>query len=93
MKSDIKPLPSEAILCGIRYTIQAHEGIVIFEQSHCMFGCHTRLCFERASEPGGLWYLQSSSTWNRVSINHIVEAYKILCDVFGGSFESKQPVP
>lgn len=87
----MKNLPTEAILCGIKYGISAHEGMVIFEESCPMYGCHTRLIFEKPKDCG--WYLSSSTTWNSINVNHIIAAHKILCEVFGDTFESKQPLP
>ena len=81
-------LPQEAILAGILYRITIHEGMVIFEQAIPMFGCHTRMCFEKPKECG--WYLSSSSTWDSVNVNHIIAAHKLLCDVYGDTFEDKK---
>lgn len=87
-------LPKFAVLCGIGYNVTIHEGMVIFEESHCMFGCHTRLAFQRVEEKdgSGMWRLTTSSTWDSIAVAHIVAAYDILKEVFGDSFECKQRV-
>ena len=84
-------LPKEAILCGILYRITAHEGVIIFEEAICFYGCHARMCFEKPKDCG--WYLSSSSTWDRLNVNHIKAAHKILCEVYGDTFENKKPLP
>jgi hypothetical protein len=84
-------LPTQAILCGILYNITIHEGLVIFEQAICMYGCHARMIFERPKDCG--WYLQSSSTWDRLYVEHILSAYELIKQVYGGTFDVKQEVP
>lgn len=87
-------LPKFTTLCGIGYNITVHEGMVIFEESHCMFGCHRRMSFHRVEEKdgSGMWHIETDSTWKSTPVSHIVAAYDMLKEVYGGSFECKQPL-
>lgn len=92
MDIGITELPKFVVLCGIGYNTSVHEGLVVFEQSHCMYDHHTRMVFERVIEPGGCWYLSYSSTYDSLMVSHIVAAYELLCDIYGKNFEEKKPL-
>jgi hypothetical protein len=80
---DIPKLPPTANLSGTMYRIRQHEGLIVFTQDICVFGAHCRLSFERKC---GCWYLSEiSDTWGRVMVSHILKAYELLCETFGGN--------
>lgn len=89
----ISELPAFTVLSGIGYNVSVHEGLVVFEESKCMFGHHQRLAFHRTDDKGGgCWYLQTDSTYGRTSVSHILRAYELVCEVYGKNFEEKKPL-
>lgn len=81
----IETLPDTTILCGIRYDVQAHEGLVVFR---CDWSART-VVFERDDHDpfADLWYAEING---RVPASHVDMAYRWIRAVFGGSHVRKR---
>jgi len=80
----IPRLPDEVILSGIGYTLQSHEGLVVFS---CNWAA-SRITFERDQHNPleDLWYVR---VFGNVPASHVMLAYRWVSALFGGSFERK----
>lgn len=80
-----KPLPEEVVLCAIGYRIQESEGLIVFTTNINVWGCYNRIAFEKKEM---CWYVSIKSTSdNSVMVEHILQAYKLVCEYKGGNFE------
>ncbi len=79
-----EPFPKFAILSGIEYVIQEHEGLLVFTESCPMDGARNRIYLEKTSM---IWYLtnvECSSVFNHLPVCHIEDAMTIATAYRGG---------
>ena len=81
----MKTLPEKVTLAAVPYRAREHEGAVVFTSEHGFHGCGTRIVFTRRC---GIWYVELFDTnGNAVSVCHVMRAYEVVCEIYGGSHE------
>jgi hypothetical protein len=76
--------PREVLLGGIAYHVEHKEDMVTFSASPGVYGCYTRMSFERRA---GCWYVSLIASAEAVMVSHITEAYRMVCEAFGGNHQ------
>lgn len=73
--SDIKNI------CGIGYRVQEREGLVVFAEEAPIWGCGTKIIFERHEKDGPL-YVSAFSPFGTIRASHVLEAHKIVVEEY-----------
>lgn len=80
-------LPETVLLCAIEYRVQEHEGLISFVESGGICGVHCQFTFVR--DACRCWYLSISHTFGSVFVEHVIRAYEMVKEVYGGNFGLK----
>lgn len=83
MADDVKKMPKEANLGGIMHNIAESEGLIVFSQQPGIWGCSSRIAFERVEF---CWYVTVEATFGRVMVSHILKAWELVEKTYGGNF-------
>jgi hypothetical protein len=87
-----QPIPSEVNIGGTGYRVQVSpEGLIVFSEADPVWSQRSRIAFHR-DEPNGCWYVDTGhSEGDSVMADHVVRAYRLVCEWFGANFEEKMP--
>lgn len=77
-------MPASVNLCGIRYRIQVHEGLIVFTEEEPVWSQQAKLSFQRKA---GCWYVNSAQEYAPVS--HVIAAFEVVSQVYGGNFKMR----
>lgn len=77
------PFPETVLISCIRYRITEHEGMIVFTQECCMWGCYTRIMFWRVES---CWYMNFDARFEKVMVSHVTRAYEIVKHYRGANF-------
>lgn len=82
-------LPSQANLRGVMHYIAEHEGLIVFTPRDHVWGCKSSITFERLDQ---CWYvaLESTRRDGMVMLSHILKAWELVEETYGGNFVFKQ---
>ena len=83
-------LPATANLSGIMHNVVESEGLIVFSQQPGIWGCHSRIAFQKVDQ---CWYVSLTSTFDKVMVSHILKAWKIVEEVYGGNFGKRPETP
>lgn len=77
-------LPESVNLKGTMHRVQVSEGLIVFAEQDGVWGCRQRFSFQRKA---GCWYLAIEGTHGDASMGCVAEAYRLVCEAYGGNFE------
>ena len=80
----IKPMPETVNLRGCSHRVAQAEGLIVFSEEDPIWSCGQRSSFRRVC---GCWHVSIEGQMDYISISHIVRAYEIVSEVYGGDFK------
>lgn len=85
-------MPPQVNLRGIMHNVAEHGGLIVFTPQSYAWGCKSSITFERI---GQCWYvaIESYRRDGMIMVSHILRAWEVVKEVYGGNFEFKEPNP
>jgi hypothetical protein len=81
----------QVILGAILFNVHVVDRQVIFEEACPIYSMHCRFTLERPvdiNDTGGVWqFVDMDCSLDRISMARLVQAYRWVCEQFGGDFE------
>lgn len=81
MSNALKPFPKTVLISCIEYSIQEHEGLIVFTQTTGCWGTYSRMSFHKPKY--ALWQFKFYDSSDDIAVTHIIGAYEIICQYRG----------